>query len=76
VKVDETVSLNVLKWRLEHAETISPENIERVQKLGGGIALDAKWRSTAMVSSTPMVARRLWKPRLCASSWIVAYRLP
>ncbi|NNU46208.1 amidohydrolase [Rhizobium sp. WYCCWR 11279] len=41
-KVDETIPLDGLKWSLEHAETISPENINRVKKLGGGIALDAK----------------------------------
>ncbi|RXT29442.1 transcriptional regulator [Rhizobium leguminosarum] len=41
-KVDETIPLDGLKWSLEHAETISPENIDRVKKLGGGIALDAK----------------------------------
>lgn len=41
-KVNETNPLNGLKWSLEHAETISPENIDRVKKLGGGIALDAK----------------------------------
>ncbi|AXA43080.1 amidohydrolase [Rhizobium leguminosarum] len=41
-KVNETISLDGLKWSLEHAETISPENIARVKKLGGGIALDAK----------------------------------
>lgn len=34
--------LDGLKWSLEHAETISPENIDRVKKLGGGIALDTK----------------------------------
>ena len=31
-----------LRWSIEHAETITPENIERVKKLGGGIALDDK----------------------------------
>ena len=31
-----------LRWAVEHAETISPENIERVKKLGGGITVDAK----------------------------------
>jgi predicted amidohydrolase YtcJ len=31
-----------LRWSIEHAETISPENIARVKKLGGGIALDTK----------------------------------
>ncbi|NEJ97362.1 amidohydrolase [Rhizobium ruizarguesonis] len=41
-KVNETIPLDGLKWSLEHAETISPENIARVKKLGGGIALDAK----------------------------------
>ena len=41
-KVNETVPLDGLRWSLEHAETISPENIARVKKLGGGIALDAK----------------------------------
>ena len=41
-KVNETVPLDGLRWSLEHAETISPENIARLKKLGGGIALDAK----------------------------------
>lgn len=41
-KINETVPLAGLRWSLEHAETITPENIERVKKLGGGIALDAK----------------------------------
>ncbi|MBY5754723.1 amidohydrolase [Rhizobium johnstonii] len=41
-KVNETAPLDGLKWSLEHAETITPENIARVKKLGGGIALDAK----------------------------------
>lgn len=41
-KVNETVPLDGLRWSLEHAETISPQNIARVNKLGGGIALDGK----------------------------------
>jgi predicted amidohydrolase YtcJ len=41
-KMNETVPLDGLRWSLEHAETISPENIARVKKLGGGIALDGK----------------------------------
>lgn len=40
--MDETIPLDGLKWSLEHAETINPENIDREKKLGGGIALDAK----------------------------------
>lgn len=41
-KVNETTPLDGLRWSLEHAETISPENIARVKRLGGGIALDHK----------------------------------
>jgi predicted amidohydrolase YtcJ len=31
-----------MRWGIEHAETITAENIERVKRLGGGIALDGK----------------------------------
>ncbi|MET4296250.1 putative amidohydrolase YtcJ [Bradyrhizobium sp. LB8.2] len=41
-KVNETIPLDDLRWSLEHAETITPENIDRVKRLGGGIALDHK----------------------------------
>lgn len=41
-KVNLTTPLDGMRWSVEHAETISPENIERVKKLGGGIALDTK----------------------------------
>ena len=40
--VNDTTPFDGLRWSIEHAETISPENIERVKKLGGGIALDDK----------------------------------
>jgi predicted amidohydrolase YtcJ len=41
-KMNETTPLDGLKWSIEHAETITPENILRVKALGGGIALDPK----------------------------------
>lgn len=40
--VNEEFPIDGLRWSLEHAETISEENIARVKALGGGIALDAK----------------------------------
>lgn len=43
--VDRKTPLDGLRWSIEHAETISPENIARVKKLGGGIALDTKMAS-------------------------------
>jgi len=38
-RVDRDVPLAGLNWIIDHAETISPRSIERVQALGGGIAL-------------------------------------
>jgi predicted amidohydrolase YtcJ len=40
--VNQKIPFDGLRWSIEHAETITPENIERVKKLGGGIALDDK----------------------------------
>lgn len=41
-KVVKTTPLDGMRWSVEHAETISDENIARIKTLGGGIALDAK----------------------------------
>lgn len=41
-KLNKKVPLDGLRWSIEHAETITPENIARVKALGGGIALDTK----------------------------------
>lgn len=41
-KLNQKLPLDGLRWSIEHAETISPENIARVKALGGGIALDTK----------------------------------
>ncbi|MFE4540928.1 amidohydrolase [Streptomyces scopuliridis] len=41
-KVNQQAPLDGLRWSIEHAETISPENIARVRKLGGAVALDGK----------------------------------
>jgi predicted amidohydrolase YtcJ len=38
-KVNRDIPFNGLPWFFDHAETISPENIERVRALGGGIAI-------------------------------------
>ncbi len=41
-ELNEATPLDGLKWSIEHAETITPQNIARVKALGGGIALDPK----------------------------------
>jgi hypothetical protein len=38
-KVNRDIPFNGLHWFFDHAETISPKNIERVKALGGGIAV-------------------------------------
>ncbi|MFB8831078.1 amidohydrolase [Azotobacter sp. CWF10] len=38
-KVDRDIPFAGLPWFFDHAETISPRNIERVRALGGGIAI-------------------------------------
>ncbi|SDT28590.1 hypothetical protein SAMN05216496_3906 [Pseudomonas sp. Z003-0.4C(8344-21)] len=38
-KVDRDIPFNGLPWFFDHAETITPRNIERVKALGGGIAI-------------------------------------
>ncbi|PYC06434.1 MULTISPECIES: amidohydrolase [Pseudomonas] len=38
-KVNRDVPFNGLPWFFDHAETITPQNIERVKALGGGIAI-------------------------------------
>jgi predicted amidohydrolase YtcJ len=38
-RVNRDIPINSLHWFLDHAETISDRNIERVVKLGGGIAV-------------------------------------
>jgi predicted amidohydrolase YtcJ len=38
-KVDRDIPFNGLTWMFDHAETISPKNIDRVKALGGGIAI-------------------------------------
>ncbi|PJJ09777.1 hypothetical protein CLU83_3149 [Flavobacterium sp. 1] len=40
--INRKIPLDGLRWSIEHAETITPENIARVKKLGGGISLDTK----------------------------------
>ncbi|MBY0268290.1 MAG: amidohydrolase [Burkholderiales bacterium] len=38
-KVNKEVPLEGMHWFIDHAETISPKNIDRVKALGGGIAV-------------------------------------
>ncbi|MFG0318180.1 MAG: amidohydrolase, partial [Planctomycetota bacterium JB042] len=38
-KVDRELPFDGLRWAIDHAETIRPDQIQRVQRLGGGIAV-------------------------------------
>jgi predicted amidohydrolase YtcJ len=41
-KVIEQVPLDGLRWGIEHAEFITPEDMERVKRLGGGVTFEGK----------------------------------
>lgn len=41
-KINEEIPFSGLPWIFDHAETISEKNIERVKKLGGGIAIQSR----------------------------------
>ncbi len=68
-EVDRDVGLQGLRWFFDHAETITPRNIDRVKRLGGGIAVQHRMayqgedfleRSGAeAIAETPPIARML-----------------
>ncbi|OAM90257.1 amidohydrolase [Termitidicoccus mucosus] len=68
-KVNQAHPLDGLHWFLDHAETISDRNIERVRALGGGIAVQHRMAfqgeyfaaryGHAATAATPPVARML-----------------
>ncbi|SCK30147.1 amidohydrolase [Vogesella sp. LIG4] len=68
-KVNRDIPFDGLHWLFDHAETISPRNIERVRTLGGGIAIQHRMAfqgeyfveryGAQAASHTPPVARML-----------------
>ncbi len=68
-RVHRDVPLDQLRWFFDHAETITPRNIERVKALGGGIAVQHRMAyqgehfvdryGAAAAESTPPVRRML-----------------
>ncbi len=42
-RVHRTYPIDGLRWFIDHAETVSERNLERIQKLGGGIAINTAW---------------------------------
>jgi len=68
-KVNREIPFNGLHWMFDHAETISPRNIERVRELGGGLAIQHRMAfqgeyfvdryGKEAAKATPPVARML-----------------
>ncbi|SFI41147.1 hypothetical protein SAMN04515618_12237 [Collimonas sp. OK307] len=68
-KVNREIPFDGLHWIFDHAETITPRNIERVRTLGGGIAIQHRMAfqgeyfvdryGAAAAAHTPPVARML-----------------
>jgi predicted amidohydrolase YtcJ len=64
-KVHRDVPIDKVRWAIDHAETISPQTLERVAKLGGSIAIQnrmsldgepfiAKWGAEAAQDAPPV----------------------
>jgi predicted amidohydrolase YtcJ len=68
-KVDRDIPFDGLPWFFDHAETITPRNIERVRALGGGIAIQHRMAfqgeffveryGAEAAKATPPIARML-----------------
>jgi predicted amidohydrolase YtcJ len=68
-KVDREIPFDGLHWWFDHAETVSPRNIERIRALGGGIAVQHRMAfqgeyfaaryGAAATAFTPPIARML-----------------
>ena len=68
-KVNREIPFDGLHWMFDHAETISPRNIERVRELGGGLAIQHRMAfqgeyfvdryGKEAAKATPPVARML-----------------
>jgi predicted amidohydrolase YtcJ len=68
-KVNRDIPFDGLHWMFDHAETISPKNIDRVRALGGGIAIQHRMAfqgeyfvdryGAEAAKNTPPVARML-----------------
>ena len=68
-RVHRDVPIDQLRWFFDHAETITPQNIERVKALGGGIAIQHRMAyqgehfvdryGAAAAEETPPVRRML-----------------
>lgn len=41
-KINETQPLNTVRWIIDHAETVSDRNLERIKALGGAIAIQGR----------------------------------
>jgi predicted amidohydrolase YtcJ len=68
-RVNQDIPFDGLHWLFDHAETISPRNIERVRALGGGIAIQHRMAfqgeyfvdryGAAAAATTPPIQRML-----------------
>jgi predicted amidohydrolase YtcJ len=68
-KVDRDIPLKGLNWFFDHAETVSPRNIDRIAALGGGIAIQHRMAyqgdyfveryGASAAEATPPIARML-----------------
>ncbi|CCG39166.1 amidohydrolase family protein [Xanthomonas citri pv. mangiferaeindicae LMG 941] len=64
-KVNADIPFDGLHWFIDHAETITPRNIERIRALNGGIAVQHRMASRARRSCGAMACRLQGRRRQC-----------
>src|SRR5688572_11882233 len=68
-KVNRDIPFSGLHWIFDHCETIDDRNIERIAKLGGGIAVQHRMAYKASTSSLGTVPKRPSGRRPFAGCW-------
>ena len=41
-KINREIPFDGLRWAIDHAETVTPQNIQRIKALGGGVAIQSR----------------------------------
>lgn len=61
-EVNKETPLNGLVWLIDHAETISEENLQRIKALGEGLLSSTGWLTREKVLYTGMEKRLHYQP--------------
>jgi predicted amidohydrolase YtcJ len=63
-RVNRDIPLERLNWLIDHAETITPANIERIKQMGGGVAIQHRmaYQAEYFIRRYGQTAVQAWPP--------------